>query len=112
MSALGNLLGWPAQAWGRLAGSASSKLVPQARLSGPMPWVIAVMLFLMLLAAAAALALGSAARQINADLAGRATVQIVNADAEARQKQALAAEALLRSDRAIAGVWIGGKRRK
>jgi len=80
------------------------RLIPQARLTGPMPWVIAVMLFLTLLAAAAALALGSAARQINADLAGRATVQIVNADAEARQKQALAAEALLRSDRAIAGV--------
>lgn len=80
------------------------RLIPQARLTGPMPWVIAVMLFLTLLAAAAALALGSAAQQINADLAGRATVQIVNADAEARQKQALAAEALLRSDRAVASV--------
>lgn len=80
------------------------RLIPQARLTGPMPWVIAVMLFLTLLAAAAALALGSAARQINADLAGRATVQIVNADGDARQKQALAAEALLRSDRAVASV--------
>jgi cell division transport system permease protein len=80
------------------------RLIPQARLTGPMPWVIAVMLFLTLLAAAAALALGSAARQVNADLAGRATVQIVNADAEARQKQALAAEAVLRSDRAVARV--------
>ena len=80
------------------------RLIPQARLTGPMPWVIAVMLFLTLLAAAAALTLGSAARQINADLAGRATVQIVNADGDARQKQALAAEALLRSDRAVASV--------
>lgn len=80
------------------------RLIPQARLTGPMPWVIAVMLFLTLLATAAALALGSAARQINADLAGRATVQIVNADGDARQKQALAAEALLRSDRAVASV--------
>lgn len=77
------------------------RLIPQARLTGPMPWVIAVMLFLTLLATAAALALGSAARQVNADLAGRATVQIVNADSEARQKQALAAEAVLRSDRAV-----------
>jgi cell division transport system permease protein len=98
------------------------RLIPQGRLTGPMPWVIAVMLFLTLLASAAALALGSAARQINADLAGRATVQIVNADGEARQKQALAAEALLRSDRAVASVtqvseaevralltpWLGG----
>lgn len=80
------------------------RLIPQARLTGPMPWVIAVMLFLTLLAAAAALALGSAARQVNADLAGRATVQIVNADGDARQKQALAAEAVLRSDRAVASV--------
>ncbi|WAC22853.1 cell division protein FtsX [Blastomonas sp. SL216] len=80
------------------------RLIPQARLTGPMPWVIAVMLFLTLLASAAALALGSAARQINADLAGRATVQIVNADPDARQKQALAAEAVLRSDKAVAAV--------
>ncbi|MFN3818446.1 cell division protein FtsX [Blastomonas sp.] len=80
------------------------RLIPQARLTGPMPWVIAVMLFLTLLAAAAALALGSAAGQINADLAGRATVQIVNADPQARERQADAAEAVLRSDRAVAVV--------
>lgn len=82
------------------------RLIPQARLTGPMPWVIAVMLFLTLLATAAALALGSAADQIHADLAGRATVQIVNADAEARQRQAAAAEAVLRSDRAVASVTV------
>ncbi|WP_288017699.1 FtsX-like permease family protein [Blastomonas sp.] len=80
------------------------RLIPQARLTGPMPWVIAVMLFLTLLASAAALALGSAADQINADLAGRATVQIVNADADVRQRQADAAQAVLRSDRAVAAV--------
>lgn len=80
------------------------RLIPQARLTGPMPWVIAIMLFLTLLATAAALALGTAAREINADLAGRATVQIVNADAQARQRQAVAAEAVLRSDRSVATV--------
>ena len=80
------------------------RLIPQARLSGPMPWVIAVMLFLTLLATAAALALGSAAQQINADLAGRATVQIVNADPQERQRQAVAAEAVLRSDTSVAVV--------
>lgn len=98
------------------------RLIPQARLTSPMPWVIAVMLFLTLLAAAAALALGSAARQINADLAGRATVQIVNADGAARQRQSAAAQAVLRSDSAVATVtavsdaevrallspWLGG----
>jgi cell division transport system permease protein len=80
------------------------RLIPQARLTGPMPWVIAVMLFLTLLATAAALALGSAARQINADLAGRATVQIVNADAVVRQRQSVAAEALLRTDKAVSAI--------
>lgn len=80
------------------------RLMPQARLTGPMPWVIAVMLFLTLLAAAAALALGSAADQINADLAGRATVQIVNADPQVRNRQAIAAEAVLRSDHAVSAV--------
>lgn len=78
------------------------KLIPQARLTGPMPWVIAVMLFLTLLATAAALALGSASRQINADLAGRATVQIVNAAADARARQTRAAQAVLRADGAVA----------
>lgn len=82
------------------------RLIPQARLSGPMPWVMAVMLFLTMLATAAALALGGAASQINADLAGRATVQIVNADSGARQRQADAAQALLRSDRAVAVVTL------
>ncbi len=47
------------------------KLIPQARLTGPMPWVIAVMLFLTLLATAAALALGSAAHP-NQRRSGRA----------------------------------------
>lgn len=78
------------------------KLIPQARLTGPMPWVIAVMLFLTLLATAAALALGSASRQINADLAGRATVQIVTAAVDARRAQTAAASAVLRADRAVA----------
>lgn len=80
------------------------RLIPQARLTGPMPWVIAVMLFLTLLAAAAALALGSAADRVNADLAGRATVQIVNADPQARQRQTEAAATILRSDPGVAGV--------
>ena len=82
------------------------KLIPQARLTGPMPWVIAVMLFLTLLATAAALALGSAATRINADLAGRATVQIVNAATDARARQTAAAETVLRSDRAVAAVRV------
>ncbi len=56
------------------------KLIPEGRVSGPMPWVIAIMLFLTLLAAATALILGHAAGESGADLARRATVQVIEAD--------------------------------
>ena len=36
------------------AGGSEADLVPQARLSGPMPWVIAIMVVLTVIAAAAA----------------------------------------------------------
>lgn len=53
------------------------KLIPEGRLSGPMPWVIAIMLFLTLLVAAAGLTLADAARQGGRDLARQVTVQII-----------------------------------
>src|SRR3546814_21071035 len=53
-----------------------------------MPWVIAIMMFLTLLAAAAGIALDHAARSLSAELSGRVTVQIVEADAEIRSEQA------------------------
>src|SRR3546814_8168713 len=76
--------------WGRKHGnrSASRRLLPEGRLSGPMPWVIAIMMFLTLLAAAAGIALDHAARSLSAVLSGRVTVQIVEADAEIRSEQA------------------------
>lgn len=60
------------------------KLIPEGRVSGPMPWVIAIMLFLTLLAAATALILGHAAGESGTDLARRATVQVIEADPAAR----------------------------
>ncbi|MBA3895611.1 MAG: cell division protein, partial [Sphingomonadaceae bacterium] len=41
--------------------AADRRLLPEGRLAGPMPWVIAIMTFLTLLAAAGGLALGGAA---------------------------------------------------
>ena len=41
-----------------LTSAAGRRLLPEGWLSGPMPWVIAIMMFLMVLAAAAGLALG------------------------------------------------------
>ncbi len=72
------------------------KLIPEGRISGPMPWVIAIMLFLTLLVAAAGLTLADAARQGGADLAQQVTIQIIEADPAARASQRAAVAKALR----------------
>ena len=71
-----------------LTSAAGRRLLPEGWLSGPMPWVIAIMMFLMVLAAAAGLALGFAARGLDAHLSGQITVQIVDANRERRDDTA------------------------
>ena len=71
-----------------VSGSSETQLVPQTRLSGPMPWVIAIMVLLTAIAAAAGLALGNLASQASADLSGGITVQVINAAPAARARQA------------------------
>lgn len=66
------------------ATAARNRLLPEGRVAGPMPWIIAIMMFLTVLSAAAALGLGTAVRSMSADLAGRASVQVVEADAVER----------------------------
>ncbi len=73
------------------------KLIPEGRVSGPMPWVIAIMLFLTLLVAAAGLTLADAARQGGDDLAQQVTIQIIEADPIARAGQRVAVARKLRS---------------
>jgi len=63
------------------------KLIPQGRVSGSMPWVITIMTFLTVLAAAAGLVLANAAAQGTADLARQVTVQIIEPDPAARTTQ-------------------------
>jgi cell division transport system permease protein len=76
------------------ASAADRRLLPEGRMAGPMPWVIAIMTFLTVLAAGAGLALGNAASGLGAQLAGKLTVQIVepNPDLRARQTQTVLAE--------------------
>jgi cell division transport system permease protein len=85
----------------RKFGTADRRLLPEGRLAGPMPWVIAIMMFLTVLAAAAGLGLGSAARSLDADIGNRLTVQIVEANPDARADQAARAVERLR---ALSGV--------
>jgi cell division transport system permease protein len=70
------------------AAPADKRLLPEGRLSGPMPWVIAIMMFLTALAAAGGIALSTAARDVTGAIAQRITVQIVEANPDAREAQA------------------------
>jgi cell division transport system permease protein len=71
---------------------APRRVLPEGRFAGPMPWVIAIMMFLAVLAAAAALAISHAANAMQGAIAGRITVQLVeaNPDVRARQRVAIA----------------------
>ncbi|WOK35198.1 cell division protein FtsX [Sphingomonas sp. C3-2] len=82
--------------FGLISSRADRRLLPEGRLAGPMPWVIAIMMFLTALAAATGLGLGAAARTIGNDLSGKLTVQIVEANPDIRDAQAQAVERVLR----------------
>ncbi|PTQ13333.1 cell division protein [Sphingomonas oleivorans] len=75
--------------------ASNRRLLPEGRLEGPLPWLIAIMMFLMVLAAALGLGLGRAAASLADALAGRVTVQIVEGDPRAREAQARAAQSEL-----------------
>jgi cell division transport system permease protein len=83
-----------------MPGAAGKRLLPEGRATGPMPWVLAIMMFLTVLAAAAGLGLGSAAQSL--DGSNRITVQIVEADPARREAEAQAALAALRNQPGIA----------
>jgi cell division transport system permease protein len=53
-----------------------------------MPWVLAIMMFLTVLAAAAGLGLGNAANSLDSEIGNRITVQIVEANPDFREAQA------------------------
>ncbi|GGD72098.1 cell division protein FtsX [Croceicoccus mobilis] len=99
----------------------SDPVIKQRAISGPVPWVIAIMTALTVIAAAGGLALGSIAAAAGDELQGGVTVQIAGPpEAEAaRQAQAVAAlladdpeiRALRRLDRderaALIAPWLG-----
>ncbi|MFZ9395001.1 MAG: cell division protein FtsX [Erythrobacter sp.] len=87
-------------------GRRKARLIPRNPVSGPMPWVIAIMIALMVMAAAAGLALGNLAERARADLSGALTVQILEANAELRAAQARKAADILAADRAVASLRV------
>lgn len=82
-------------------GERASQLVPQARLSGPMPWVIAIMVALTAIAGAAGLALDNLADRARAELSGGATIQLMEANPSQREAAASAVMQLLGDDPAV-----------
>lgn len=82
------------------------RLLPDHRMSGPTPWVIAILMMLTLLAAAAGVSMARAANMIGEAIAGRVTVQIVTANPVKRAQQA----AELRR-RAMAAPYVHAARR-
>ena len=69
----------------------------RARLGGPMPWVLAIMVALTVIAAAAGLALANLADNASSEISGGLTVQIVEGAPAARDRQAETAVAVLRN---------------
>ena len=88
----------------RKFGAADRRLLPEGRLAGPMPWVMAIMMFLTLLSAAAGLGLCQAARSLDADIGNRITIQIVEANPDFREAQAKIAVSELHQLAGVKGV--------
>ena len=81
----------------------TDRLLDSARPARAMVWVIAIMLFLTVLAAGAGVGIVRGVDTLGGQLAGRATVQIVTADPQVREEQAARALAALRALPAVAG---------
>ncbi|MFC0687184.1 cell division FtsX domain-containing protein [Novosphingobium clariflavum] len=95
--------GAPRLGWRRL-GVRSAELVPQARMAGPMPWVIAIMVALTAIALAAGLAIGNAVTSARAEIEGGVTVQLLEPRADVRARETRAAIDALKRQPRIAGL--------
>lgn len=93
-----------ARGFAPFGGQRAAQLLPQARLAGPMPWVIAIMVALTVIAAAGGLALSNLANSARAELSVGATVQILEPLPADRDKQAAAAEDALAGLPQVAGI--------
>lgn len=91
-----------ARGWSGFANAGDTPLISQSRLAGPMPWVIAIMVALTVIATAGGLALRNVAHVTTVELSGGITVQIVEARPEERARQASAALAQLQRTAGVA----------
>ncbi len=85
-------------------GSESARMLPQTRIAGPMPWVMAIMIALTVMAAAAGLALSNVAANARDEIAGGITVQVVEGAPASRERQARRAVSFLSARDDVASV--------
>lgn len=91
---------------GRLRRGMASRLLPQTRFGGPMPWVIAILIALVVIAAAGGLALRNLAQNARADLSDAVTVQIIEASPAKRGELAAEAATIVASHPLVTSVRI------
>ncbi|MEJ2410397.1 MAG: cell division protein [Novosphingobium sp.] len=88
----------------RLFTAKGAELIPQARMSGPMPWVIAIMVAMTVIALAAGLTLGNAVSSAKAEIEGGVTIQILEPRADVRATQARRAVDAIKAMPGVAGL--------
>jgi cell division transport system permease protein len=80
------------------------QLLPETRLTGPVPWMLAIMMLMAVLAAAATLAIDNGVARIGGDLERRITIQLVEPNPDRMEIQRAALLGYLRREPAIAHV--------
>ena len=86
---------------GRAAPVPAQRLLDEGRHTRAMAWIMAIMLFLTVLAAALGLGMARAGAGLERQLAGRLTVQVVTADPAVRDAEVRAILAALRASPAV-----------
>jgi cell division transport system permease protein len=76
-------------------GKASAGLLPAPRFAGPIPWVIAILIALVVIASAGGLALRNLAASARADLSAAVTVQVIEPNPDLRLARGQAAVRVL-----------------
>lgn len=88
----------------KMGSGESARLLPTTRFAGPIPWVIAILIALVVIAAAGGLSLRNMAENASADLSDAVTVQIIEANPLTRDRRAQAAADALQSQPIVTSV--------
>jgi cell division transport system permease protein len=88
----------------RPTGRAAARLLPPTRLTGPIPWVIAILIALVVIAAAGGLGLRNLATAASAGLSSAVSVQVIEPNPDLRPARGQAAVAVLTGIEGVSAV--------